>query len=190
MRFAMSYQSAAIGISVIFGFALGGVASNSHGVRGNAVLGLCMSGLNLISLAYFLIAPPNSGNSTTMGNIETETTSADTECRGEGVSVSEPMTEKRGKFRQASIQRSLVEGTFKNTMMTKYNESEEINPTHLTYLVAFFFSFDSVVIGYMYCIGYLYILDIFGVSAGTASYVFSAGSLCGTGVTLFALSSK
>ena len=74
--------------------------------------------------------------------------------------------------------------------MTMYSESEEINSSHLTYLVALVFSFDSIIFGYMDTIGYLYILDNFGVSAGTASYIYSAGSLCATGVTLFALSPK
>ena len=187
MRIAMSYQSAAIGIAMIFGFGLGGAASNSYGIRGNAVVGICMCGLNLISLAYFLIAPPNGGSNTAIDKTKNEATPADTES---GEDVFERKTERRGKFRQSSIIRSIVEGTSGSTMMTMYHESEEISSSHLTYLVALVFSFDSVVIGYMYCIGFLYISDNFGVSAGTASYVFSAGSLCGTGMTLCALSSK
>ena len=142
MRIAMSYQSAAIGIAVIFGFALGGVASNSFGVRGNAIVGLSMCGINLISLAYFLVAPPNSSNSNANSKIKSETISIpeDGEGTGEGEDALEPTPKKGFFFRKTAIIKSIEEGSSEKVMMNRYSESEEINSSHLTYLVALVFS--------------------------------------------------
>ena len=59
MRSAMSNQSAFIGLAVILGFYLGGMLFEAFGVRGIAVVGMIVLGLEMLSLIFFLVSPPN-----------------------------------------------------------------------------------------------------------------------------------
>lgn len=58
LRLALSYQAAAIGVGVIFGLFFGGVVSIFYGVAGNAMLGAATGFLEMVSVVYYILAPP------------------------------------------------------------------------------------------------------------------------------------
>ena len=172
---AMSYQSAVIGVAVILGFFFGGFVFQGFGIAGVAFIGVICSGLELASLLYFLIAPPGEKISDASGDMEVSD-------EGER----SPPGNKGPKFPRTLIAYSIPQ----DEIMGEYSGAEEIAASKFTYFVAAIFSFDSIVCGYLYSIGPLFIFDTFGVNEGTIGIIFSLASLFGSVLTFASISSK
>jgi hypothetical protein len=189
MRMAMSNQSAFIGVAVILGFFFGGLAFQVWGVAGIAVAGVIVLGLELLSLFYFLVAPPLDGIIVDEEDKEEETTS--NQESGPNEQCEQP-DKSRTKFRSTKLLQSIHEGKPRHTLMRQYSGSgaDEIVASHFTYLVALVFSVESIACGYLFSIGPLFIYETFGVNQGKIGSIFSAASLFGTILTFLAISPK
>ena len=176
---AMSYQSAVIGVAVILGFFFGGFVFQGFGIAGVAFIGVICSGLELASLLYFLIAPPGEKISDASGDVEVSD-------EGDG----SPPGNEGPKFPRTLITYSIDKGTPQDEIMGEYSGAEEIAASKSTYFVAAIFSFDSIVCGYLYSIGPLFIFNTFGVNEGTIGIIFSLASLFGSVLTFASISSK
>ena len=163
---AMSNQSAFIGIAVILGFFFGGMAFQVWGVSGIAVAGIIVLGLELISLIYFLVAPPAG-----LVPVTDEAGGGDETTNDDDVASSQ----KEKKFRETQIANSIMAGKGRQTIMTRYSGAEEIEASYFTYLVAIIFSIESIACGYLFSIGPLFIFEEFGVNQGSIGTIFSAG---------------
>lgn len=168
MRMAMSNQSAFIGVAVILGFFFGGMAFQVWGVSGIAVAGIIVLGLELISLIYFLVAPPGS---------KVEVPVTDEAGGGDEPTTDDDVasSQKEKKFRETQIANSIMAGKGRQTIMKRYSGAEEIEASYFTYLVAIIFSIESIACGYLFSIGPLFIFEEFGVNQGSIGTIFSAG---------------
>lgn len=181
MRLAMTYQSASIGLGIFIGFFLGGLASNNMGLRGNAVLGTVASAVNVVSLIYFIVAPPNENeNVCSIGDSLVELTQ-DQVAEATG----EPF-----RFRKTAILDRLRGAGEQRDLMAAYSESEDVVPSRFQYMVGAIFSFEAMATACIYSVGPLYILDTSGVSKGNTSLVMSAASLLGSILTFLIISSR
>ena len=181
MRIAISYQSAFTGLAIILGFFLGGMLFQVFGVPGIAVAGIIVLGLELASLLFFLVAPPNA-------NAKKETTKSDNNESKPGTTnssrrqLTKSITEK--------IKDSMQAGKLCPTVENAFSTSEVIVANTFTYLIAAIFSIESIACVYLFSIGPLFMYETFGVNQGSIGVIFSSASAFRSVITFMAISTK
>mmetsp|Transcript_30769 Transcript_30769/g.73281 ORF Transcript_30769/g.73281 Transcript_30769/m.73281 type:complete len:740 (+) Transcript_30769:390-2609(+) len=215
LRFAMSYQTATLGVAVVFGFLVGGIMLQYFGTRGVAVFGTIIGLVELSSLISYLIVPPAIDSEAPPGNNSemqeeygmdfTASTIASTGRKSleiqdggkirdsivsEISSTDSTGTGKGSGFTRMSLVSAATNEAKKKELLDRYSVAKEVVPSTFTYMVAFILSFAAIMCSNLYSIGPLFIKEQFGISEGMIGIIFSMGSAAASLFTLAALSKK
>lgn len=183
MKFALSNQSAFIGVAVILGFFFGGILFQLWGVSGIAMAGIIVLGWELLSFMYYLA--PKMKIDHYSGNGKKSAPDADEEEDDDGHE-----NEGNNFVGKSTIRASIGDTVERNAMLNQFSAEEAVKTTKFTYLVAVVFSIESIACGYLFSIGPLFIFEQFGVDQGKIGTIFSCASLFGTLLTYIAISQK
>lgn len=178
MKFALSNQSAFIGVAVILGFFFGGILFQVWGVSGIAVAGVISLVLELLSLLYYLV---------------TKFDDDDGKCKQSAPDDNKDKDEhenQTNKLGRSTIVSSIGDTARRNSMLNLFSAEEAVTTNKFTYLVAMVFSVESIACGYLFSIGPLFIFEQFGVDQGKIGTIFSCASLFGTLLTYISISQK
>ena len=178
MKFALSNQSAFIGVAVILGFFFGGVLFQVWGVSGIAVAGVISLVLELLSLLYYLVTKFDDDDGKCKQSAPDDNNDKDEH---------ENQTNKLGR---STIVSSIGDTARRNSMLNLFSAEEAVTTNKFTYLVAMVFSVESIACGYLFSIGPLFIFEQFGVDQGKIGTIFSCASLFGTLLTYISISQK
>ena len=178
MKFALSNQSAFIGVAVILGFFFGGILFQVWGVSGIAVAGVISLVLELLSLLYYLVTKFDDDDGKCKQSAPDDNNDKDEH---------ENQTNKLGR---STIVSSIGDTARRNSMLNLFSAEEAVTTNKFTYLVAMVFSVESIACGYLFSIGPLFIFEQFGVDQGKIGTIFSCASLFGTLLTYISISQK